>query len=788
MVPQTAITMDRWLLTFFLGALLSLFLPIVPEISYVIFLTVLALTCLLIKFSRQFVAFILGCIWMLFNGANYNQALNNNSITSEQLYQKSVIVTGEIDNLIVPNLSTTRINMNVDAVNHMPLTKKIKVRLSWQSAPKNLQQGQRWLLAVKLKPAHGLSNQGGFSYQTWLRQHQIVASGYVKKQQTQLISEHISLRQRGFDHIFNRVKDKNDYPLYLALTFGVRDSLTKDDWQILALTGTQHLLAISGLHIGLIAGASYYLLFFLLRMLPAQYFSSRWQLLLSQHNLHYLAIIFSVLCAFFYSYLAGFSPPTTRALIMLGLFWLSKSLRIKLSKTRLVLLTLFFILLLQPMSILGAGFWLSFYAVIIIFFMHWAWQHIFERFARWQKYLASLLLIQLGLTVFILPVAALLQNQLPSAAIFANIFAVPFMSLVVLPLVFCSVVLALFSDIDLVLELAMQALSFLWQWLSWFKNVEPSLIMVSNHVIMLVMVILFCVVLVYLSVNRKKASWAVALVFPLFVMAVSDPFRLHFNSEQGEYGKQWQVKVFDVGQGLAVLIQKNQQVILYDSGASYPSGFVMAESVIAPYLKSQGINTIDKVIISHSDNDHAGGLAWLRQHFIIKQVIANDANLAGDQSCLQGETFAWQGLQINQLWPLKPNLGTENDDSCVLTISDGVNQVLLTGDISEKVEQQLLASVENQLSAAILIAPHHGSNTSSSRSFIKTVKPTYAVFSAGFMNQWQMPTEKVVTRYQELAIKTLKTADSGMISFYLTADKIDVLEYKKHQYAFWFAN
>ncbi|WP_448246737.1 DNA internalization-related competence protein ComEC/Rec2 [Thalassotalea agariperforans] len=788
MVPQTAITMDRWLLTFFLGALLSLFLPIVPEISYVIFLTVLALACSLLKLSRQLVAFILGCIWMLFNGANYNQALNNNSITSEQLYQKSVILTGEIDNLIIPNLSTTRINVNVEAVNHIPLIKKIKVRLSWQSAPKNLQQGQRWQLAVKLKPAHGLANQGGFSYQTWLRQHQLVASGYVKKQQAQLISEHTSLRQRGFDHIFHRVKEKNGYPLYLALTFGVRDSLTKDDWQILALTGTQHLLAISGLHIGLIAGASYYLLLFLLRVLPVQYLPSRGQRLLNQHNLHYLVIIFSVLCAFFYSYLAGFSAPTSRALIMLSLFWLSKCLRIKLSKTRLVLLTLFFILLLQPMSILGAGFWLSFYAVMIIFFIHWAWQHIFERFARWQKYLASLLLIQFGLTLFILPVAALLQNQLPSAAILANILAVPFMSLVVLPLVFCSAVLALFTDIDFVVELAMQTLSILWQWLSLFKSVEESLIVVSDQAIMLLMVTLFCVVFVYLATNRKKASWVVALLVPIFLIAFSEHFRSHFNNEQNDYVKQWQVKIFDVGQGLAVIIQKNQRVILYDTGASYPSGFVMAESVIAPYLKSQGINTIDKVIISHSDNDHAGGLTWLRQHFIIKQVIANDVNLAGDKPCLQGETFAWQGLQINQLWPLEPKLGSENDDSCVFTISDGVNQVLFTGDISQKVEQQLLASVGNQLSAAILIAPHHGSNTSSSSEFIKTVKPTYAVFSAGFMNQWQMPTEKVVTRYQELAIKTLKTADSGMISFYLTANSIDVLEYKKHQYAFWFAN
>jgi len=280
-----------------------------------------------------------------------------------------------------------------------------------------------------------------------------------------------------------------------------------------------------------------------------------------------------------------------------------------------------------------------------------------------------------------------------------------------------------------------------------------------------------------LSLNKRLvavlASVAAALMISIFTWQEKKSF--------------WQLHVMDVGQGLAIIVEANHQVMIYDTGASFPTGFSMADSVIIPYLKNRGYWQVDTAVISHDDNDHAGGLALINQHVPIKHLIFNQH--VGAKRCLAGDRWQWQFLTLEVLAPVVEK-SQENDDSCVIRISDKHHSVLLTGDISKKIEKQLVNRFqsENKLKSDYLIVPHHGSKSSSSGLFIDAVSPTAAIFSAGFLNRWQMPVDDIVSRYHERGVKTYRTSQSGMVTIEFTGSHSYIKEYRKQHWPFWFAN
>ncbi|XQW84006.1 DNA internalization-related competence protein ComEC/Rec2 [Thalassotalea piscium] len=300
-------------------------------------------------------------------------------------------------------------------------------------------------------------------------------------------------------------------------------------------------------------------------------------------------------------------------------------------------------------------------------------------------------------------------------------------------------------------------------------------------------VLITCVLFVFFSqiLTPKTRKW---LLLPAVLMFANiGVFTAHSAND-------WQVYVMDVGQGLAVVVQKNNHTLLYDTGASYPSGFSMAESVLLPYFQQQGIKGLDWLIVSHDDNDHAGGYTQLNQQLSIKNIMTNDVSIKATHPCLTGHKLYWQQLTIEVLSP-NQRKGDDNDDSCVVKIFDQHHSLLLTGDISKKIEKKLVnrnklaSDLEgpSQLNADILIAPHHGSKTSSSTEFVKAVAPKYVVFSSGYLNQWSMPSSTVVERYRRLNIHTLNTADSGMITFRINHSRIEVRRYRFDDWPYWFA-
>ncbi len=788
--------MDWWLVTFFLGALLSLFFPIVPTLFYLILCIALCFLCFLSPKTRKCCAFLFGATWMLLHGMHYQQGIEQLTTVLTEQQTKKMLITGTVDTIPQQTDTSQRYNFIISAINNQRLTNKIKVRLSWKTVNQTVLQGQSWQLLARLKPAHGLANVGSFSYQTWLRKNHLHATGYVvKSNDNKLLGNSITFRQRLYQQVSTKLPEHFLSPLILALTFGERGKLTKQHWHVLQNTATQHLIAISGLHLGLVASASFLLLSLLMRFMPLSILLSvSQQQFLAHFNNKAIVITLTLFITLAYAYLAGFSVPTIRALLMMLIFWLMRFLKVKLSCTRWLLLALLLITLLTPFSLFSASFWLSFYAVSIIFVLLWRFQHIFNSSVEtegsiWEKYKSkskkwfhSLLYLQLGLIALMLPMTIPMNHQLSLMSLPANLIAVPWMTLTTIPLSLLSVFFLPLSEniSQVLLETAVQSLTVLWIWLQYLSDFSFADITVSNTDWMFVVVVI--VLLVFWSVfglNYRQVLFSV-----LIGLLAGAAF--HYVDHDSDKNP-WQLNVMDVGQGLSVVIEANNQVLVYDTGASFPSGFSMADSVVIPYLKNQGYHHIDLLLISHDDNDHAGGLALLTQQFDINQLIYNHP--LGNRACLADDKIYWQFLSIEVLAP-KVERASHNDDSCVVKISDGKRSVLLSGDISSKVEKRLIAeySFKEQLTADVLVVPHHGSKTSSSTAFIEGISPQYAIFSAGFLNRWRMPVESVVNRYHQAGVATFNTAISGMIQIEMTAEPLNVKTQRTNFWPFWFAN
>lgn len=820
--------MDWWLASFFLGAIFSLFLPIVPDL-FVLFL--LLLLCIVffyypLNFKRPLRSssgLLFGMSWMLFNAFNFQHLWQENDLNAKKLSTKSQWVQGQVLSLHSPqkqsqiplnkNFSTSnfstnehlRFNFKITHLNKRKLNKAIQLRLSWKGATLPLQQGQVALLKVKFKPAHGLANVGSFSYQTWLNSKKISATGYViNNKNNQVIIADNTIRQQLFSDYIKRLSEYSTEhelaPLLLALGFGSRAELNPNLWQVLQVTGTGHLIAISGLHIGLVATGCYFFIMLFMRSLPLTFFTNSHQFQVI--NIRYFAIGLSVLVALSYGYLAGFSLPTIRALIMLSIYWCMRLMTIKISIKRWLLLTLFLLTLTTPFSLFTASFWLSVYAVTVIFLSLWRFKSLISTGHQFWRFIKGLIIIQLSLTLMLLPIGAVFFQQVSVIALLANIVAVPWMSFLSIPLCLLSVLLMPVSELisQFLVMLCLDSLQFLWYYLTYLSTQQWAVISLSSiNIQLLVIVGLLSILLLFfqpkftflsLDLNAKHMITLFGCSIVLVVGLLSTPWTTANSSSvhgpSSSKFKNWQLVVFDVGQGLSLLIQRQQKAILYDTGASYASGFNMTEAVILPYLQHAGIKQLDKVIISHSDNDHAGGLTVLQQSMPIKELIYNTDNVKNVGTCLQGKSIDWQGLTIDVLWPEKA-VAKENDDSCVLLISDGKHKVLLTGDISKKIEAKLMHKYP-KLRADVLVVPHHGSKTSSSNAFIAQLDPQLAIASAGFLNRWHMPVAEVVKRYQVNNTQLLNSAESGQIIINFSEKGITKQTYHDDLWPFWFAN
>ena len=632
-----------------------------------------------------------------------------------------------------------------------------------------VEPAQRWWRRVRLNRPHGFVNPGGFDYEAWLLQQDIVAKGYVRDNpfNVRLADAPLSvslLRFRLRERLREATHDLAHLGIIAALVLGDREDISVETWSVFTATGTNHLLVISGLHVGFMAGLGWLFTNRLLRLLPGALLPALLLRLPAQKS----AAVAAIVCALLYSLLAGFSVPTQRAFIMVSVFMAGRVLGRELPVSMAYWLALAIVLAINPMSVTGAGLWLSFGAVgtLLLAFAgirrlrsddppsQWTPAVLWERWGRPQ------IVVAIGMLV---PLAVWMQ-QMSLLSPLANIVAIPLVSIFVVPLCLLGTALLwLHAPVgEWVLRAANGLLELLMTGLAALMGEWPALALWDFFGVSTVAVV--CAGLAALLL-LAPAGWpgrglALPLLLPLLLPPSTSP-------PQG----QADVVVLDVGQGLAVVVRTANHVLVYDTGPRFSDSFDAGQGVIFPYLRHGGVKRVDRVLVSHGDNDHIGGLASLLALLPVARVSASEeVGLA--EVCRQGQSWQWDAVHFALLHPAPGFRGDSNDASCVLQIRAGEHVVLLPGDIEAAGEAQLLrdhgiaaTGSGNRLRSDLVVAPHHGSATSSGGDFVAATQPAFVVYSAGYRSQFGHPAAAVTERYAQAGARAFNTALSGALHF-----------------------
>jgi competence protein ComEC len=622
------------------------------------------------------------------------------------------------------------------------------VRLSWPDIATVPGAGQHWHLEVRLKRPRGYMNPGSFDYEGWLFRHGIGATGYVIPGQAAVRAggeRFPLLRVRvAILHAMQAALGNSSFAgVAAALAIGDRGGIDARQWRVFQNTGTAHLVAISGLHIGLIAGLVLLLVKFLWRR-------SVW--LCAHVPVPMAATVAALLAASLYAAMAGFSVPTQRALIQLAAISGAILLRRHARVWDMLGLALIGVLLLNPLSAGEVGFWLSFGAVAAIFYVFSGRLH-----ANRGK-VVQLFHTQWAVGIGLLPLLVFFFQRATLVSPLANIVAVPVYSLLVVPLVLAGVVLlGIWSWAGtLLLKLAATVMASTWPLLehlaqlpvSQWDTPEPSLPLLA------------CAVAgtLWLMMPRHiPARWlGVLLLLPLFVPRPSAIPAGGFN-----------LTLLDVGQGLSAVVRTQRHTLVYDTGPAF-SDSDAGQLVVIPWLRSRAPGAPDLAVVSHADNDHAGGWRSLHAAWPRMPVLSGaPARVAGSGRCVRGQSWEWDGVRFEILSPEADGPTDGNDASCVLQITGAGGNALLAGDLMRRGEQRLLQRAGSQLGSDVLVVPHHGSRSSSNADFIEAVAPRFALFPVGYRNRWGFPNRQVLENYRAAGARLLDTVSSGAVEMHL---------------------
>lgn len=690
--------------------------------------------------------------------------------------QQPIQVRGEIISLVSRNSDWLSLDISLIKPN-LILGPNAKLRLTWKDPPE-VDVGQVWLFTLTPKSIASVLNQGGYNEQKQLISQHVVGKGRVIE--AQLLAVSPSLRNDLISALTPELASLPQGDILLALLLGDKHLISQARWQALRQTGTGHLVAISGLHLSVVAAWVYAcLLFGLSRLVSHQ----------SRRNMTF-ALVAAGIGAAFYAYLAGFGVSTQRALVMILLLMLLSLLKRFSTAWERLLFALFVVLLLDPLACLSAGFWLSFCALGVILYtlviQPKEFTAVSTRRTRVGAGLLQFWAIQWRLSLGLGLLQGALFGGVSLHSLWMNILAVPWFSFVVIPLAMAGFICWWvgtafgFSWLGL-LRLSDWSLSPYAQLLDISQQLPAHWLALSDTILALGLSALIGGVLWrYVPKNKNYTSW-LSLLSLLFIPALLFCITLWSPVQNNR----WAMHLLDVGQGLAVVIEKNGRGLVYDTGAAFGDDFSYAERVILPFLKAKGIQEIDYIVISHSDNDHAGGAPVLIEAYPKALVITDVAGFSG-QDC-RPKQIQWQGLSLNLLSP--PQALAGNNGSCVIRIDDDRQSLLLTGDIEKQIETSLLSralSGEYELQSEVLVAPHHGSKTSSTEAFIDAVAPKLVLFPAGFANRWGFPKSTVVERYQQREIMGLTTGIEGQISVIFQQSEREVKTYRGDLAPFWY--
>lgn len=765
-------------LTFLLGICIVQMLPVLPALADLYPLFISTGFCILLCFAPRFNGYIkyLGAAIFMGSGVTWSIIVAQSYLDArwpEHLAGRDVYIEGCISDIPLRRERVQSFIFQVQNIGHeealslSEYSRPGKLRLSWYQG-RDVKSGQCWGFLVRLKPPHGFLNPGGFDYESWLYQNRIHATGYIRPS-----SDNRKLADPGFfsiDALRERITVfiqttlmRSEYRgLISALSVGDRSQIHPHHWDILIKTGTNHLMAISGLHIGLAAVFGYWIT---RRVWPS--------VLYQRLPVQRLGIIVGLFLALGYALLAGMALPAQRALLMLLSISLAWLLSRSFSLLQALAMALMVILIRDPSSVLSGSLWFSFLAVVVIYYVHTGRSGQLAPWKRWS-------LIQVSIALALFPVSLQFFQQTSLIAPLANFILVPYVSFLIVPLILVAVLILPLSNLvsGSIFNIADSLLEWIWPLLEKLSSLEYAY-WVNPSPDIVAMVVAIAGIMLLLAPAGFPGRWlGVLMIGPVLAVTIKRP-------EIGDY----ELNLLDVGQGLAIVVRTHQHALVFDTGDRFSDRFDTGKAVILPFLSHSGIKRVDKLIISHGDSDHIGGAASLLAVLPVSEVVGRDIELldAGVKTaCRKGQGWLWDGVKFEFLHPDR-QYRQRNNRSCVLRISGKGGAVLITGDIEAEVEAKLVATVPGKLAADVLVVPHHGSKSSSSLPFIKAVNPELALFSAGYRNRYRLPNKEVVSRYRRAGAVTEVSGLSGAIKigFSVNGKPLLIEKYRLDKRKYW---
>ena len=666
---------------------------------------------------------------------------------------RDIELTGWIDGFPSPSSAQVTFSFAVSKPRAAGVPQRI--RLTWYDPPPGLAAGTWLAVVARLKPPRGLRNPGGFDYERWLLTEGYGATGYVRSARIEagapsLQRSWLLLRARLADRYAAAAPDASAAALLTALAIGERFRFTEETWRDFRVTGTTHLVAVSGMHVALLGLVVFVGLRWLFVRLPAR---------LAARDLE-VAAAASALATLGYAALTGFALPAQRSLMMIVV-----ALAIVVSRREIA-----------PVQELGRGFARNpdlrpFCASVGVVLAVVCGRCVPDAArgaahsrvpaagcARGSLPSVDLTRMQWAISLALLPLTALFFAEISLIGPAVNLLAIPLFNLVLVPL-------ALLATLLTPLATAGDVLIF-------GAGVLASTTLLALH---------HLATLPWASLALAPPGfWAAAITCSAALFAIAAPplparrlawlalLPLCFPSVSRLPRGAVRVVMLDVGHGLAVLIETREHRLLFDAGPRFPSGFDSGERIALPALSDSGRRALDRLIVSHADNDHSGGAAAiLRALPDVVALVGPDVTTVPGRRCERGQRWIWNDVTFTILHPPGDFRVRGNDSSCVLRVAAHDKSVLIAADIEARGERALRAVPD--LAAEVVIVPHHGSASSSSADFVAATRPRWALVSAAHANRWGFPRPDVRQRWEQQGAAVLVTGDSGAITIELDA-------------------
>jgi competence protein ComEC len=690
-----------------------------------------------------------------------------------ELEGRDVQVIGVVSGLPAANERGVRFELEVESA-AQPLPPRLL--LSWYrtglaeegaaALAAAVRPGERWLFTVRLRRPHGSVNPHGFDYEAWLLERGIGATGYVRQKGARTL---LGTRSAPLDRIARaRASVRERFEKHLgatpaagiltALAVGDQRAISAEEWRLFGRTGVTHLMSISGLHVTLVSGLLAWLVAAAWRRVPA---------LALRLPARKAAAVAAIAGALGYTLLAGFAVPAQRTFFMVSVVALALWQGRIASPLRVLALALALVVALDPWAPLSPGLWLSFGAVLVIFYVGAAWSRPEPRLLQWGR-------VQWAITVGLAPAAVFLFGEVSVAGPLANAVAIPLVSGVVTPLALAAAVV----PVDALLDLAAWLVQGLLQFLEWCAAL-PAAVWVQHAPPAWALVLALAGVAWLLAPPGVPSRFAgLALMAPALLVAPPRPAE----------GEAW-ITTLDVGQGLAVLVRTSERALLYDTGPAYGPDADSGGRIVLPLLRASGIGRLDEMVITHEDTDHLGGALTLLEALPVGLVRTSLPHahplhaFTQARPCVAGDAWTWDGVRFEVLHPAQL-VGRRNDRSCVMRIATQGGALLLTGDIERGAEAELVARRAG-LRSDVLLMPHHGSRTSSSAALLEAVAPRWGIAAAGYRNRFGHPGAEVVERYRAAGARVLRTDLDGAVHVLLGTSAVHVEPERDRRRRYW---